>query len=134
LHGRAGFHARGDIAERQLSRVSAIDRKVHKRRNGGGSASQARRLLAASAELFSARGAPANIRSDNDSEFLAASAQKWLAQVGVKTLKIGQSEKRRWEPAIVDQNRTLLRRIHNDRFQDAAPGRVTAETRAHSSR
>ena len=45
-------------------------------------------MLAALADLFVARGLPANIRSDNDSEFIATAIQKWLAQVGQKTLYI----------------------------------------------
>ena len=45
-------------------------------------------VLAALADLFIARGPPANIRSDNGSEFIATAVQKWLAQVGVKTLYI----------------------------------------------
>jgi len=45
-------------------------------------------VLAALAELFIARGPPAHIRSDNGSEFNATSVQKWLANVGVKTLYI----------------------------------------------
>jgi transposase InsO family protein len=40
------------------------------------------------ADLFIARGPPANIRSDNGSEFIATAVQKWLAQVGVTTLYI----------------------------------------------
>ena len=43
-------------------------------------------VLAAAADLFIARGPPANIRSDNGSEFIATAVQKWLAQVGVTTL------------------------------------------------
>lgn len=43
-------------------------------------------VLAALAEMFIARGPPANIRSDNGSEFIATAVQKWLAKVGVKTL------------------------------------------------
>ena len=45
-------------------------------------------VLAALAELFIARGPPANIRSDNGPEFIATAVQKWLAQIGVKTLYI----------------------------------------------
>ena len=45
-------------------------------------------MLAALADLFIARGPPANIRSDNGSEFIATAVQKWLAQVGVTTLHI----------------------------------------------
>jgi transposase InsO family protein len=42
-------------------------------------------VLAALADLFIERGPPANIRSDNGSEFIATTVQKWLAQVGVTT-------------------------------------------------
>src|SRR3546814_5591926 len=45
-------------------------------------------VLAALADLFIARRPPANIRSDNGSEFIATAVQKGLAQVGVKTLYI----------------------------------------------
>ena len=45
-------------------------------------------MLAALAELFIARGPPANIGSDNGSEFIATAVQKWLGQIGVKTLFI----------------------------------------------
>ena len=45
-------------------------------------------VLAALAELFIARGPPAHIRSDNGSEFIATAVQKWLGQVGVRTLYI----------------------------------------------
>lgn len=38
-------------------------------------------LLEALAELFIARGPPANVRSDNGSGFIATAVQKWLAQV-----------------------------------------------------
>ena len=45
-------------------------------------------VLAALAELFIDRGAPAHIGSDNGSEFIATAVQKWLEQIGVKTLYI----------------------------------------------
>jgi transposase InsO family protein len=45
-------------------------------------------VLAALAELFIARGPPAHIRSDNGAEFIATAVQKWLGQIGVKTLYI----------------------------------------------
>ena len=41
-------------------------------------------VLAALADLFIARGPPANIRSDNGSEFIATAVQKWLVQVAPK--------------------------------------------------
>ena len=40
------------------------------------------------AELFSERGPPDHIRSDNGSEFTAKTVKAWLARVGVKTLYI----------------------------------------------
>jgi transposase InsO family protein len=45
-------------------------------------------VLAALADLFISRGPPANIRSDNGSEFIGTAVQKWLGQIGVKTLYI----------------------------------------------
>lgn len=53
-------------------------------------------VLAALADLFIARGPPANIRSDNGNgvedvaqqQFIATAVQKWLAQIGVTTLYI----------------------------------------------
>lgn len=45
-------------------------------------------VLAALAEMFIARRPTAHIRSDNGSEFIATAVQKWLGQVGVKTLYI----------------------------------------------
>ena len=51
-------------------------------------------VLAALADLFIARGPPAKIRSDNGSEFIATTVQKWLAQVGVTTLYITPASKR----------------------------------------
>ena len=45
-------------------------------------------VLAALADLFVARGSYTKIRSENASEFIATAVQKWLAQVGVKTLYI----------------------------------------------
>jgi putative transposase len=40
------------------------------------------------AELFTERGPPDHIRSDNGSEFWAKAVKAWLARVGVKTLYI----------------------------------------------
>jgi transposase InsO family protein len=45
-------------------------------------------VLAALADLFVTRGPPAHIRSDNGAEFIANAVQKWLGQIGVKTLYI----------------------------------------------
>ncbi len=45
-------------------------------------------VLAALADLFIVRGPPANIRSDNGSEFIATAVQSWLGRIGVKTLYI----------------------------------------------
>ena len=45
-------------------------------------------VLAALADLFISRDPRAHIRSDNGSEFIATAVQKWLGQIGVKTLYI----------------------------------------------
>lgn len=42
-------------------------------------------FLVALAELFIARVPPANIRSDNGSEFIATAVQKWQANAGAQT-------------------------------------------------
>ena len=39
-------------------------------------------------ELFSVRGVPDHIRSDNGSEFTAQAVRDWLKRVGAKTLYI----------------------------------------------
>ena len=45
-------------------------------------------VLAGLADLFATRGPPAHIRSDNGAELIANAVQKWLGQIGVKTLYI----------------------------------------------
>ena len=45
-------------------------------------------VIDALAELFAMRGVPDHIRSDNGPEFIAQAIQRWLEQVGVKTLYI----------------------------------------------
>ncbi|MSP03943.1 MAG: transposase, partial [Acetobacteraceae bacterium] len=45
-------------------------------------------VLVALEELFIARGPTSNTRSDDGPEFITTAVQKWLAQVGVKTLYI----------------------------------------------
>ncbi len=45
-------------------------------------------VLAAFANLFISRGPLAHIGSDNGSEFIATAVQRWLGQIGVKTLYI----------------------------------------------
>jgi putative transposase len=42
--------------------------------------------------LFTERGEPAYIRSDNGPEFIAEAIKRWLAASGVKTLYIEASE------------------------------------------
>ena len=45
-------------------------------------------VLHVRADLFTQRGAPDYIRSDNGSEFTAIVVREWLPRVGVKTLYI----------------------------------------------
>ncbi len=49
---------------------------------------QADDVMAVLTELFTTRGIPAHIRSDNGSEFTAKSIRAWLADLGVRTLYI----------------------------------------------
>ncbi len=45
-------------------------------------------VLACLTELFTGRGPPGHIRSDNGAEFTATAVREWLPRVGVKTLYI----------------------------------------------
>lgn len=45
-------------------------------------------VMAVLTELFTIRGIPDHIRSDNGSEFTATSIRQWLARLGIKTLYI----------------------------------------------
>ena len=45
-------------------------------------------VLAVLTDLFTQRGPPAHIRSDNGSEFTAQAVRDWLGRIGVKTLYI----------------------------------------------
>lgn len=49
---------------------------------------QADDVMAVLTELFTTRGIPDHIRSDNGSEFTAKSIRSWLARLGIKTLYI----------------------------------------------
>lgn len=48
----------------------------------------AERVIGVLTALVAQHGAPANLRSDNGSEFVAIAVQSWLAQCGVQTLYI----------------------------------------------
>ena len=63
--------------------------------------------LAALADLFIARGPPANIRSYNGREFIAKGVQKWLGQIGVKTLHIAPGSP--WEKSYDESFNGSLR-------------------------
>ncbi len=63
-------------------------------------------VLAVLADLFTHRGAPEHIRSDNGAEFTAQAVRDWLGRVGVKTLFI--------EPGSPWENG------YNERFRYAA--------------
>ncbi len=67
------------------------------------------------AELFIDRGPRAHIRSDNGSEFIATAVQKWLGQIGVKTLYIAPGS--RWENAYNKSfNGSLRDELLNDKI------------------
>lgn len=64
------------------------------------------------AELFIAHGAPAFIRSDNGSEFIAENLRSWLSELNVKTLFIEPGSP--WENGYVESFNGKLR----DEFLD----------------
>ncbi len=84
-------------------------------------------VLAALADLFIARGPPANIRSDNGSEFIATAVQKWLAQVGVTTLYITPASP--WENGYNESFNGSLRDelLNGEIFYSLAEARVLIE-------
>ena len=84
-------------------------------------------VLAALAELFIARGPPAYIRSDNGSEFIATAVQKWLGQVGVKTLYIAPGSP--WENGYNESFNGSLRDelLNGEIFYSLAEARVMIE-------
>jgi putative transposase len=73
------------------------------------------------AELFTERGPPDHIRSDNGSEFLAKAVKAWLARVGVNTLYIEPGSP--WENGYNDsfngklRDELLNRQIFNTLFE-----------------
>ena len=85
-------------------------------------------VLAALADLFIARGPPANIRSDNGSEFIATAVQKWLAQVGVTTLYITPASP--WENGYNESFDGSLRDelLNGEIFFSLAEAKVLIET------
>jgi putative transposase len=84
-------------------------------------------VLAALAELFIDRGPPAHIRSDNGSEFIATAVQKWLGQVGVKTLYIAPGSL--WENGYNESFNGSLRDelLNGEIFYSLAEARVLIE-------
>ena len=84
-------------------------------------------VLAALAELFIARGPPANIRSDNGPEFIAAAVQKWLAQIGVTTLYIAPGSP--WENGYNESFNGSLRDelLNGEIFYSLVEARVLIE-------
>jgi putative transposase len=84
-------------------------------------------VLAALADLFITRGPPANIRSDNGSEFIATAVQKWLAQVGVTTLYIAPGSP--WENGYNESFNGSLRDelLNGEIFYSLAEARILIE-------
>ena len=79
-------------------------------------------VLVALAELFIARGPPANSRSDNGSEFIATAVQKWLAQIGVTTLYIAPGLP--WENGYNESfNGSLRDELLNGKYSIVLPKR-----------
>ena len=86
-----------------------------------------RQVCAEMADLFIARGPPANIMSDNGSEFIATAVQKWLAQVGVTTLYITPASP--WENGYNESFNGSLRDelLNGEIFYSLAEARVLIE-------
>ncbi|KFG89572.1 Integrase [Sphingobium herbicidovorans NBRC 16415] len=84
-------------------------------------------VLAALADLFITRGPPANIRSDNGSEFVATAVQKWLGQIGVKTLYIAPGSP--WENGYNESFNGSLRDelLNGEIFYSLAEAKVLIE-------
>lgn len=84
-------------------------------------------VLAALADLFITRGPPANIRSDNGSEFIATAVQKWLAQVGVTTLYIAPGSP--WENGYNESFNGSLRDelLNGEIFYSLAEAKILIE-------
>jgi transposase InsO family protein len=59
------------------------------------------------ADLFVTRGVPDYIRSDNGSEFTAATLRKWLQEIGIKTLFIEPGSP--WENGYIESFNGRLR-------------------------
>jgi len=57
-------------------------------------------VIACLVQLFSSRGVPVHLRSDNGSEFTAQPVREWLARLGVKTLFIQPGSP--WENGYVE--------------------------------
>ncbi len=75
------------------------------------------RVLEQLTHLFTQRGAPDYIRSDNGSEFTATRVRKWLADLSVKTLFIEPGSP--WENGYVEAfNGTLRRDLLNREIFD----------------
>jgi putative transposase len=88
-------------------------------------------VLAALAELFIDRGPPAHIRSDNGSEFIATAVQKWLGQIGVKTLYITPGSP--WENGYNESFNGSLRDelLNGEIFYSLAEAKVLIEAWWH---
>ena len=84
-------------------------------------------VLAVLAELFIGRGPPAHIRSDNGNEFVATAVQKWLGQIGVKTLYIAPGSP--WENGYSESFNGSLRDelLNGEIFYSLAEARVLIE-------
>ena len=69
--------------------------------------------LATLTELFTTRGCPAHLRSDNGPDFCAKIVREWLSWLDVRTLFIGP--KRPWENGVSESLNGTLRNALLDR-------------------
>jgi transposase InsO family protein len=101
----------------------------------------AKDVVATLAELFSKRGEPKFIRSDNGPEFIAKAVKGWLEDSGVKTLYIEPGSL--WENAYSESFNSRFRDelLDREEFTNVLEAKVLAKeyrrhynhTRAHST-
>ncbi len=88
---------------------------------------KAKDLICILADLFSDRGAPMYLRSDNGPEFIEKSLKKWLAQNGTDTIHIEPGKP--WQNGFIESFNSKVRDefLNMEVFYTLAEARVKAE-------
>ena len=79
-------------------------------------------------DLFTLRGVPAHIRSDNGPEFVAKAVQEWIAVVGAKTAYIERGSP--WENGYIESFNARLRDelLNGEIFYTLREARIVIES------